>query len=143
MVTQNWVFDTFSQKGTQMITSLKLKKKKQTWQGLVANDKIWPFEWKLGEFASVTMSLTASQDFSIEICGDINECGILMLSNKMCQHWQDLQNPYFPNDPYAWCYKPLHGWKSIWSIKQTIGFYCNRVQKVHWYRFRVNTGTSL
>lgn len=84
-----------------MNMSLQLKKKEKSLTRLVANDKIWPFKWKLDfwEFASVTLSLTASQDFLIEICGDINECEILVLYNKMCQHLQDLQDQDFWNDP--------------------------------------------
>lgn len=53
----------------------------------------------MGEFAPVTVSVMASQDFSIEIYSDVNECDILVLYNKMCQHLQELQNQSFPNDP--------------------------------------------
>lgn len=82
---------------------MKKQKTKKTTHlaGFSSSDKNWPFEWKLGlgEFAPVTVSVMVSQDFSVEICGDVNECDILVLYNKMCQHLQELQNQYFPNDP--------------------------------------------
>lgn len=103
LVFPNWVVCIYFLKKEQNehVASMKKQKQKHTWQGLVASDKNWPFEWKLGlgEFAPVTVSVMVSQDFSIEICGDVNECDILMLYNKMCQHLQELQNQYFPNDP--------------------------------------------
>lgn len=42
------------------------------------------------------MGLTASQDFSDEIAGDINRYDCLILQNEMCQHLKDLQ--YFQDD---------------------------------------------
>lgn len=82
-------------KRNKMNMSLQLKKKKRT--RLVANDKIWPFKWKLdfGEFASVTLSLMASLDFLIEICGDITLMNIRLMNVIfwcciMCQHLQNL-----------------------------------------------------
>lgn len=103
LVIPNWVVCIYFLKKEQNehVASMKKQKQKHTWQGLVASDKNWPFEWKLGlgEFAPVTVSVMVSQDFSIEICGDVNECDILVLYNKMCQHLQELQNQYFPNDP--------------------------------------------
>lgn len=101
MTDKPWLFEIeylthIVSKRNKMNMSLQLKKKKNL-SGFVANDKIWPFKWKLdfGEFASVTLSLKASLDFLIEICGDITLMNITLMNVIfwyciMCQHLQNL-----------------------------------------------------
>lgn len=41
----------------------------------------------LEKFASDMLSLMASQDVSVKICGNINEYDILILYNEMSEHF--------------------------------------------------------